>query len=152
MPRRCFTDSDLLLRPQAGHPLLLLFSGALSGILASLLYLAPTVVRRSLITAFSQCSHRRHAAGHAAAGHRPLGSAGQDQPVFVCAPTAWLSGAIGLFALVVALVYLWNPKATALKPSAKGCPPGSSAPETGLRPVAGVRPSDFAPNTGTVSQ
>jgi branched-chain amino acid transport system permease protein len=109
--------------PKLGIPLLL-FSSVLSGIFASLLYLAPAVVRKMLITAFSCVI----IAGMLQDMLRPVISLWGPLAkinLFLFAPNGLaLKGAVGLFVLVAVLVFLWNRKGGAVKTKVEGLPAG----------------------------
>ena len=109
--------------PKLGIPLLLL-AGVLSGVFASLLYLAPALVRKMLITAFSCVV----IAGVLQDMLRPVISLWGPLArinLFLYAPNGLaLKGAIGLFILVAILVFLWNRKSSAVKTRVEGLPAG----------------------------
>ena len=109
--------------PKLGIPLLLL-SGALSGLFAGLLYRAPAVVRKMLITAFSTVI----IAGMLQDMLRPVISLWGPLAkinLFLFAPNGLaLKGAVGLFVLVALLVYLWHSKGDTVKTRVEGLPAG----------------------------
>ena len=109
--------------PKLGIPLLLI-SGALSGLFAGLLYRAPAVVRKMLITAFSTVIM----AGVLQDMLRPVISLWGPLAkinLFLFAPNGLaLKGAAGLFALVALLVYLWHSKGGTVKTRVEGLPAG----------------------------
>jgi branched-chain amino acid transport system permease protein len=109
--------------PKLGIPLLLL-SGALSGLFAGLLYRAPAVVRKMLITAFSTVI----VAGMLQDMLRPVISLWGPLAkinLFLFAPNGLaLKGAVGLFVLVALLVYLWHSKGGTVKTRVEGLPAG----------------------------
>ncbi len=109
--------------PKLGIPLLL-FSGALSGVFASLLYLAPALVRRIIITALSCVV----IAGMLQDMLRPVISLWgplANINLFLYAPNGLaLKGAIGLFVLVAVLVFLWNRKSGSVRTKVEGLPAG----------------------------
>ena len=109
--------------PKLGIPLLL-FSGALSGLFAGLLYLAPAVVRKMLITALSSVI----IAGMLQDMLRPVISLWgplANINLYLFAPNGLaLKGAVGLFVLVAALVYSWNRKGGSVKTRVEGMPAG----------------------------
>ncbi len=109
--------------PKLGIPLLL-FSGALSGLFASLLYLAPTVVRKMLITAFSSVI----IAGMLQDMLRPVislwGPLANINLFLFAANGLAFKGAVGLLLLMAALVYLWSSKGGTVKTKVEGLPAG----------------------------
>jgi branched-chain amino acid transport system permease protein len=109
--------------PKLGIPLLLL-SGALSGLFAGLLYLAPALIRKMLITAFSAVI----IAGMLQDMLRPViglwGPLARINLLLFAANGLALKGAVGLFVLVAILVYLWQSKGDAVKTRIKGLPAG----------------------------
>ena len=109
--------------PKFGIPLLL-FSGALSGLFAGLLYLAPALVRKMLITAFSIVI----ITGMLQDMLRPViyiwGPLGKINPYLFAANGLTLKGAVGLFVLVAVLVYAWGRKGSAVKARVAGLPAG----------------------------
>jgi branched-chain amino acid transport system permease protein len=109
--------------PTLGIPLLLL-SGVLSGIFSSLLYLAPALIRKMLITALSCVV----IAGILQDMLRPVISLWGPLArinLFLYAPNGLsLSGAIGLFALVAIIVFLWNRKTGTVKSKVEALPAG----------------------------
>jgi len=109
--------------PKLGIPLLL-FSGALSGFFAGLLYLAPALVRKMLITAFSSVI----ITGMLQDMLRPVialwGPLGKINPYLFAANGLALKGAVGLFVLVAVLVYAWGRKGSAVKTRVAGLPAG----------------------------
>ena len=109
--------------PKLGIPLLLL-SGALSGLFGGVLYRAPAVVRKMLITAFSTVI----VAGMLQDMLRPVISLWGPLAkinLFLFAPNGLsLKGAVGLFVLVALLVYLWHSKGGTVKTRVEGLPAG----------------------------
>ena len=109
--------------PKLGIPLLL-FAGVLCGVFSSLLYLAPAVVRKMLITALSCVI----IAGMLQDMLRPVISLWGPLArinLFLFAPNGLaLIGAIGLFVLVAVIVFLWNRKGGAVKTKVEGLPAG----------------------------
>lgn len=107
--------------PKLGIPLLLL-AGALSGVSSSLLYLAPALVRRIIITALSCVV----IAGMLQDMLRPVISLWgplANINLFLYAPNGLsLKGAIGLFVLVAIVVFLWNRKSGSVKSKVEGLP------------------------------
>jgi branched-chain amino acid transport system permease protein len=109
--------------PKLGIPLLL-FSGALGGLFAGLLYLAPAVVRKMLITAFSIVI----IAGMLQDMLRPVislwGPLANINLFLFAANGLALKGAVGLFVLVALIVYLWDRKGGDVKIRVEGLPAG----------------------------
>ena len=109
--------------PKLGIPLLLL-AGVLSGVFSSLLYLAPAVVRKMLITALSCVV----IAGMLQDMLRPVISLWGPLArinLFLYAPNGLaLKGAIGLFVLVAIIVFLWNRKTGTVKSKVDALPAG----------------------------
>jgi branched-chain amino acid transport system permease protein len=109
--------------PKLGIPLLL-FSGALGGLFAGLLYLAPAVVRKMLITAFSSVI----IAGMLQDMLRPVislwGPLANINLFLFAANGLALKGAVGLFVLVALIVYLWDRKGGDVKIRVEGLPAG----------------------------
>ncbi len=107
--------------PKLGIPLLLL-AGALSGVSSSLLYLAPALVRRIIITALSCVV----IAGMLQDMLRPVISLWgplANINLFLYAPNGLsLKGAIGLFVLVAIVVFFWNRKSGSVKSKVEGLP------------------------------
>ncbi|CAB1075874.1 Branched-chain amino acid ABC transporter, permease protein LivM (TC 3.A.1.4.1) [Olavius algarvensis Delta 1 endosymbiont] len=107
--------------PKLGIPLLLL-GGVLSGIFSSLLYLAPALIRKMLITALSCVV----IAGILQDMLRPVISLWGPLArinLFLYAPNGLaLKGAIGLFVLVAIIVFLWNRKSGSVKTKVEGLP------------------------------
>jgi len=100
--------------PAFGIPLLL-FSGALAGFCAGLLFLAPPLVRKMLITALSSVV----IAGMLQDMLRPVialwGPLARINIFLYAANGLTLKGALGLFVLVAIVVYLWGRKGSAVK-------------------------------------
>ncbi|MGD9057833.1 MAG: hypothetical protein PVJ41_15270 [Desulfobacterales bacterium] len=111
------------LGPKLGIPLVLL-GGALSGLFAGLLFLAPAIVRKMLITALSSVV----IAGVLQDTLRPVISLWGPLAsinLFLFAPNGLaLKGAIGLFILVAIAVFLWNRKGGSVKTKVEGLPAG----------------------------
>jgi len=109
--------------PQLGIPLLL-FSGALTGLCAGLLFLAPPLVRKMLITALSSVV----IAGMLQDMLRPVialwGPLARINLFLFAANGLTLKGALGLFVLVAVVVYLWGRKGGAVKARVEGLPAG----------------------------
>ena len=109
--------------PKLGIPLLLL-SGALSGFFAGLLYLAPPLVRKILITALGTVAMT----GVLQDMLRPViyiwGPLAMINPLLFAANGLTLKGAVGLFVLVAVLVYAWGRKGSAVKARLAGLPAG----------------------------
>ncbi len=109
--------------PKLGIPLLLL-SGALSGFFAGLLYLAPPLVRKILITALGTVAMT----GVLQDMLRPViyiwGPLAKINPLLFAANGLTLKGAVGLFVLVAVLVYAWGRKGSAVKARLAGLPAG----------------------------
>ena len=109
--------------PKLGIPLLL-FSGALSGLFAGLLYQAPALVRKMLITASSTVIM----AGMLQDMLRPVislwGPLAKINLFLFAANGLALKGAVGLFVLVALLVYLWQSKGGTVKTRVEGLPAG----------------------------
>ena len=109
--------------PKLGIPLLLV-AGVLSGVFASLLYLAPAVVRKMLITALSCVV----IAGMLQDMLRPVISLWGPLArinLFLYAPNGLaLKGAIGLFILVAIIVFFWNRKTGTVKSKVEALPAG----------------------------
>ena len=107
--------------PKLGIPLLLI-SGALSGLFAGLLYRAPTLVRKMLITALSSVV----IAGMLQDMLRPVislwGPLAKINLFLFAANGLSLKGAVGLFVLVAVLVYLWDSKGGTVKTKVEGLP------------------------------
>ena len=100
--------------PAFGIPLLL-FNGALTGFCAGLLFLAPPLVRKMLITALSSVV----IAGMLQDMLRPVialwGPLARINLFLYAANGLTLKGALGLFVLVAIVVYLWGRKGGAAK-------------------------------------
>ncbi|MGD8993481.1 MAG: hypothetical protein PVI00_18635 [Desulfobacterales bacterium] len=109
--------------PRLGIPLLLL-SGVLSGLAAGLLFLAPAIIRKTIITALSSVI----IAGVLQDMLRPVISLWGPLAkinLFLFAPNGLsIKGAIGLFVLIAALVFVWGLKGTAVKNKVEGLPAG----------------------------
>lgn len=109
--------------PKLGIPLLLL-SGALGGLFAGLLYLAPALVRKVLITALSSVA----IAGVLQDMLRPViaiwGPLAKINPFLFAANGLTLKGAVGLFVLVAVLVYVRSRKGGNIKARVAGLPAG----------------------------
>ena len=120
--------------PKLGIPLLL-FSGALSGLFAGLLYLAPPLVRKILITALGTVAMT----GVLQDMLRPViyiwGPLAKINPLLFAANGLTLKGAVGLFVLVAVLVYAWGRKGSAVKARVAGLPAGQ---QRTLKLVAGL--------------
>ena len=120
--------------PKLGIPLLL-FSGALSGLFAGLLYLAPPLVRKILITALGTVAMT----GVLQDMLRPViyiwGPLAHINPLLFAANGLTLKGAVGLFVLVAVLVYAWGRKGSAVKARVAGLPAGQ---QRTLKLVAGL--------------
>ena len=111
------------LGPKLGIPLLLL-SGILSGLAASLLFLAPAMIRKTIITALSAVV----IAGVLQDMLRPVISLWGPLAkinLFLFAPNGLsIKGAIGLFVLIAVLVFVWGRKGSAVKSKVQGLPAG----------------------------
>jgi len=109
--------------PKLGIPLLL-FSGALSGLCAGLLFLAPPLVRKMLITALSSVV----VAGVLQDMLRPVialwGPLAMINRFLFAANGLTLKGALGLFVLVAVVVYLWGRKGGTVRNRMKELPAG----------------------------
>jgi branched-chain amino acid transport system permease protein len=109
--------------PKLGIPLLLL-SGGLGGLFAGLLYLAPALVRKVLITALSSVA----IAGVLQDMLRPViaiwGPLAKINLFLFAANGLTLKGAVGMFVLVAVLVYAWGRKGSAVKTRMGGLPAG----------------------------
>jgi branched-chain amino acid transport system permease protein len=109
--------------PKLGIPLIL-FGGALSGLFASQIYLAPPMIRKMLITAF--CSVI--IAGMLQDMLRPVISIWGPLSIInlylFAANGLSIKGAVGLFVLVAALVFGWSSKGSAVKTKVEGLPAG----------------------------
>ena len=109
--------------PKLGIPLILL-GGVLSGLFAGLIYLAPPLVRKMLVTAF--CSVI--IAGMLQDMLRPVISNWGPLSIinlYLFAPNGLsIKGAMGLFVLVAALVFGWSSKGSAVKTKVQGLPAG----------------------------
>ena len=109
--------------PKIGIPLLL-FSGALSGLFAGLLYLAPSLVRKTLITALSSVV----IAGMLQDMLRPVialwGPLGKINVFLFAANGLTLKGAMGLWVLIAALIYSWGRKGGTVKAKMDALPAG----------------------------
>jgi branched-chain amino acid transport system permease protein len=109
------------LGPRLGIPLVLL-SGVLSGLFAGLLFLAPAIVRKMLITAFSSVI----IAGVLQDMLRPVislwGPLANINRFLFAANGLSIQGAIGLFVLIAALVFVWGRKGSAVKTKVQELP------------------------------
>ena len=109
--------------PKLGIPLVLL-SGVLSGLAAGLLYLAPAIIRKTIITALSSVI----IAGVLQDMLRPVISLWGPLAkinLFLFAPNGLsIKGAIGLFVLIAVLVFVWGRKGSAVKTKVEGLPAG----------------------------
>ena len=111
------------LGPQLGIPLVLL-SGVMSGIAAGVLFLAPAMIRKTIITALSSVI----IAGVLQDMLRPVISLWGPLAkinLFLFAPNGLsIKGAIGLFVLIAVLVFVWGRKGSAVKSKVQGLPAG----------------------------
>ena len=109
--------------PKIGIPLLL-FSGALSGLFAGLLYLAPSLVRKTLIIALSSVV----IAGMLQDMLRPVialwGPLAKINVFLFAANGLTLKGAMGLWVLIASLVYSWGRKGGTVKAKMDALPAG----------------------------
>jgi branched-chain amino acid transport system permease protein len=109
--------------PKLGIPLVLL-GGVLSGLFAGLLYLAPLMLRKTLITALSSVI----IAGVLQDMLRPVislwGPLAKINLFLFAANGLAFKGAVGLFVLVALLVYVWGRKGSAVKSKVVGLPAG----------------------------
>jgi len=109
--------------PKLGIPLVLL-GGVLSGLFAGVLYLAPPMLRKTLITAFSSVI----IAGVLQDMLRPVislwGPLAKINLFLFAANGLAFKGAVGLFVLVALLVYVWGRKGSAVKSKVVGLPAG----------------------------
>ena len=106
-----------------GIPLVLL-GGALSGLSAGLLFLAPPNIRKTIITALSSVV----IAGVLQDMLRPVialwGPLAKINVFLFAANGLSIKGAIGLFIVVAILVYVWGQKGSAVKTKVQGLPAG----------------------------
>ena len=111
------------LGPKLGIPLLLL-SGVLSGLAASLLFLAPAMIRKTIITALSSVI----IAGVLQDMLRPVislwGPLAKINLFLFAANGLSIKGAVGLFILIAVLVFAWGRKGSAVKTKVEGLPAG----------------------------
>jgi branched-chain amino acid transport system permease protein len=111
------------LGPKLGIPLVLL-SGVLSGLAASLLFLAPAMIRKTIITALSAVV----IAGVLQDMLRPVislwGPLAKINLFLFATNGLSIKGAIGLFILVAALVFAWSRKGSAVKTKVEALPAG----------------------------
>jgi branched-chain amino acid transport system permease protein len=111
------------LGPKLGIPLVML-SGVLSGLFAGLLYLSPPMVRKTIITALSGVV----IAGVLQDMLRPVislwGPLAKINLFLFAANGLSIKGAIGLFVLIAALVFVWRNKSDAVKSRVQGLPAG----------------------------
>lgn len=109
--------------PKLGIPLVLL-GGVLSGLFAGVLYLAPPMLRKTLITALSSVM----IAGVLQDMLRPVislwGPLAKINLFLFAANGLALKGAVGLFVLVALLVYVWGRKGSTVKNKVEGLPAG----------------------------
>lgn len=109
--------------PKLGIPLVLL-GGVLSGLFAGVLYLAPPMLRKTLITALSSVM----IAGVLQDMLRPVislwGPLAKINLFLFAANGLALKGAVGLFVLVALLVYGWGRKGSTVKNKVEGLPAG----------------------------
>jgi branched-chain amino acid transport system permease protein len=109
--------------PKLGIPLLLL-SGALCGLFAGLLYLAPALVRKILITALSSVT----IAGVLQDMLRPViaiwGPLSDINRFLFAANGLTVEGAVAMFFLIALVVYLWGYKGGNIKARVAGLPAG----------------------------
>ena len=111
------------LGPKLGIPLVLL-SGVLSGLAAALLFLAPAMIRKTIITALSAVV----IAGVLQDMLRPVislwGPLARMNLFLFAANGLSLKGAIGLFVLIAALVFAWGHKGGTVKTKVEALPAG----------------------------
>ena len=111
------------LGPKLGIPLLLL-SGVLSGLAASLLFLAPAMIRKTIITALSAVV----IAGVLQDMLRPVislwGPLARINLFLFAANGLSVKGGIGLFVLIAALVFTWGRKGGTVKTKVEALPAG----------------------------
>jgi branched-chain amino acid transport system permease protein len=111
------------LGPKLGIPLVLL-SGVLSGLAASLLFLAPPMIRKTIITALSAVV----IAGVLQDMLRPVislwGPLAKINLFLFATNGLSIKGAIGLFVLVAVLVFAWSHKGRAVKTKVEALPAG----------------------------
>ncbi|MBW2468891.1 MAG: leucine/isoleucine/valine transporter permease subunit [Deltaproteobacteria bacterium] len=111
------------LGPKLGIPLVLL-SGALSGLAAGMLFLAPALIRKTIITALSAVV----IAGVLQDMLRPVislwGPLAKINLFLFAANGLSLKGAIGLFVLIAALVFAWARKGGTVKTKVEALPTG----------------------------
>ncbi len=109
--------------PKLGIPLVLL-GGVLSGLFAGVLYLAPPMLRKTLITALSSVM----IAGVLQDMLRPVislwGPLAKINLFLFAANGLAFKGAVGLFVLVALLVYGWGRKGSTVKSKVVGLPAG----------------------------
>ncbi len=109
--------------PKAGIPLLFL-TGVASGLAAGLIYLAPTVVRRSLVGALVAVA----VAGVLQDTLRPViglwGPLSKINLLLFAGNGLKPGGAVSLFVLMVLVLALWNSKGGAIKTRVAGLPAG----------------------------
>ncbi|MGD8962759.1 MAG: hypothetical protein PVF29_15325 [Desulfobacterales bacterium] len=111
------------LGPQLGIPLVLL-SGVMSGIAAGVLFLAPAMIRKTIITALSSVI----IAGVLQDMLRPVislwGPLAKINLFLFAANGLSIKGAVGLFILIAVLVFAWGRKGSAVKTKVEGLPAG----------------------------
>ena len=111
------------LGPKGGIPLIML-GGVLSGLFAGLLFLAPPLMRKTLITALSSVV----IAGVLQDMLRPVislwGPLANINLFLFAANGLSVKGAVGLFILVAILVFVWGRKGSAVKTKVQELPAG----------------------------
>jgi branched-chain amino acid transport system permease protein len=109
--------------PKLGLPLLLL-SGALCGLFAGWLYVAPALVRKTLLTALGSVA----IAGVLQDMLRPViaiwGPLAQINRFLFAANGLTVNGALGMFVLIAVIAYLWGRKGGNIKARVAGLPAG----------------------------
>jgi branched-chain amino acid transport system permease protein len=109
---------------KAGVPLLL-GGGAISGLFASLLYLAPSLLRRVLILSLGSVAGAGILQDLLRTTFALWGSLALVNEWLFTANGLTLSGAVGLFSLIAVLSYFWLKKGSAIRVGLKRQPPKS---------------------------